>query len=384
MLGPGTESAIYSFGSGSRTLEADAVQDWLTNLFEAAGMSRASADTVAACLMFAQRRGVLSHGVSLAPIYLRRLLDGGFIARPRYAEATSGAVFSLDAGGGCGAPAMSYACDKGAALASEHGLSLALVRNSGHAGALGFYADMLARRGLVTVTFCNADLTMVPPGGRRAALGSNPLSIGIPTPAAHPPLLDMATSAAAFGKIATHAARGEAIPGNWAVNADGKPTTDPVEALNGGLLPAAGPKGYGLAFMIDALAAGLSGGRTGSEITPLYRATDQVQGVSLLAVVIDPQHCSGNLTAAVKSVSDTVRNSGSSRDSEPMVPGEPESRLLATAGAHLSLPVTLITRLTSYAEELNAPTPASIRLSIDTEQTLPPTLVRDLGAAHNN
>ena len=117
---------------------------------------------------------------------------------------------------------------------------------------------------------CNTRPLMPAPGGAERVVGNNPIAIAVPSDGRRPIVLDMATSEAAMGKIRMAEKAGEAIPGTWAVKADGSATTDPTEAIAGMLLPAAGPKGFGLAFLIDLLCGVLSGGATGAAVQPLY------------------------------------------------------------------------------------------------------------------
>jgi LDH2 family malate/lactate/ureidoglycolate dehydrogenase len=111
---------------------------------------------------------------------------------------------------------------------------------------------------------------MPAPGGVEAMVGNNPIAIALPSAGEFPVEADMALSATAMGKIRLAAAAGERIPEDWAVDAQGRPTTDPAAAIKGMLLPAAGPKGFGLAFVIDLLCGGLSDGGVGADVRPLY------------------------------------------------------------------------------------------------------------------
>src|SRR5207253_6624736 len=111
---------------------------------------------------------------------------------------------------------------------------------------------------------------MPAPKNARQVVGNNPLAIGVPLPGRPPMVLDMALSEAALGKIRLAAQEGREIPSTWATDRSGTPTTDPVAAIAGMLLPAAGPKGYGLALMVDVLSGVLSGGSYGSLVQGLY------------------------------------------------------------------------------------------------------------------
>jgi LDH2 family malate/lactate/ureidoglycolate dehydrogenase len=144
------------------------------------------------------------------------------------------------------------------------------VRNGFHFGTAGRYARMMAEQDCVGIVLSNTRPLMPAPGGAEALVGNNPIAVALPSAGAFPVEADMALSATAMGKIRLAAAAGEPIPGDWAVDADARPTTDPAAAIKGMLLPAAGPKGFGLAFVIDLLCGGLSGGAVGAEVRPLY------------------------------------------------------------------------------------------------------------------
>jgi len=144
------------------------------------------------------------------------------------------------------------------------------VRNAFHFGTAGRYARLMAEQDCVGIVMSNTRPLMPAPGGAEAITGNNPIAIALPGAGEFPVEVDMALSATAMGKIRLAAAAGQSIPADWAMAADGKPTTDPNEAIKGMLAPAAGPKGFGLAFVIDLLCGGLSGGAIGAEVRPLY------------------------------------------------------------------------------------------------------------------
>src|SRR5262249_15699484 len=145
-----------------------------------------------------------------------------------------------------------------------------VVRNAFHFGTAGRYARLMADEGCVGIVASNTRPLMPPPGGAEALAGNNPPAIALPTVGDHPVQGDMAPRPTAMGKIRLAAAAGETIPAGWAIDAGGRPTTDPAAAIKGMLLPAAGPKGFGLAFVLDLLCGGLSEGAIGAEVRPLY------------------------------------------------------------------------------------------------------------------
>jgi LDH2 family malate/lactate/ureidoglycolate dehydrogenase len=129
---------------------------------------------------------------------------------------------------------------------------------------------MMAEQNCVGIVLSNTRPLMPAPGGAEALVGNNPIAIALPSSGEFPVEADMALSATAMGKIRLAAAAGESIPEGWAVDSQGRPTLDPATAIKGMLLPAAGPKGFGLAFVIDLLCGGLSNGAVGAEVRPLY------------------------------------------------------------------------------------------------------------------
>src|SRR5262249_42751176 len=148
------------------------------------------------------------------------------------------------------------------------------VRNAFHFGAAGFWARRIAAAGCVGIAAANTRPLMPAPGGAAPVTGNNPIAFAAPSgvgpSGAEPIVTDVSWSAATMGKIRLAQAAGEPIPSGWACDADGNPTTDPAAAIKGMLLPAAGPKGFVMAMMVDLLCGGLSSGAIGDEVRPLY------------------------------------------------------------------------------------------------------------------
>jgi LDH2 family malate/lactate/ureidoglycolate dehydrogenase len=233
--------------------------------------------------------GVSSHGVSRMPIYLKRV-DLGLVsvgAAPEIVRESPSALV-VDAGNGFGHPAAAWAAERCIEKASASGAAVAGVVNSTHFGMAGHYAELIAKAGMIGIATTNSSPRMAPWGASDALLGTNPLAIAVPTgDDSEAIVLDMATSVAALGKIVEAAAEPRAIPPGWALDAVGEFTTDPQAALAGTVLPFAGPKGSGLAFMLDVLAGILTGARFGVEVGSLYRD------------LTSPERC-GHFLAAVK------------------------------------------------------------------------------------
>jgi LDH2 family malate/lactate/ureidoglycolate dehydrogenase len=173
-------------------------------------------------------------------------------------------------------------------MAREHGIAAVGVKNSNHFGIGAYYAMMGLKDDMIAVVCTNTSPLMAPFGGKEAFLGTNPIAIAIPAGDQYPVVLDMATSLVPRGKIEVAARKGEKIPVGWAIDADGRPTQDPAEALKGTLLPMGGPKGYGLALMVDILAGILTEAAFGDNIGSLFGDMDKPQNVGHFMLAIDP------------------------------------------------------------------------------------------------
>jgi LDH2 family malate/lactate/ureidoglycolate dehydrogenase len=165
----------------------------------------------------------------------------------------------------------------------------------------------------VGIVLSNTRPLMPPPGGAEALVGNNPIAVALPSAGEFPVEADMALSATAMGKIRLAAAAGQRIPEDWAVDSQGRPTTDPAAAINGMLLPAAGPKGFGLAFVIDLLCGGLSDGAVGAEVRPLYGDPAEPYRCSHFFLAIDAGHFPVGERFAQRVRDQAIRVSGSKR-----------------------------------------------------------------------
>src|SRR5215831_10281589 len=257
--------------AGSIAIDAQRLTSAVADIFAAVGVAAADAQVVAADLVAADLEGIASHGVMLVPMYVERINKGSVSPRSS-GEVVSdrGGAIVIDAGNALGQLTSRQAVKLAVARAREFGLAAVTVRNGFHFGTAGRYARMMAEQNCVGVVLSNTRPLMPAPGGAEALVGNNPIAIALPSAGEFPAEADMALSATAMGKIRLAAAAGARIPEDWAVDSQGRPTTDPAAAIKGMLLPAAGPKGFGLAFIIDLLCGGLSDGAVGDEVRPLY------------------------------------------------------------------------------------------------------------------
>lgn len=246
------------------------------------------ASLVADSVVLAELRGVRSHGVIRLPVYVERIQRG--VLNPR-AELRivreSRATATFDACDGHGIPVGVRAMDRCIEKAREHGIGAVAVRRSSHFGMAWYFARRAVEQGMIGVALSNADAFVAPWGAAQRYLGTNPLAIGIPAGDEPPIALDMATSAAAHGRILLARQRNQPIPLGWALDKEGNPTTDPAAALEGALLPFGEAKGSGIALLIDLICGPLAGALTGPFIAPLYTGLDRPQGLGNFFLAID-------------------------------------------------------------------------------------------------
>jgi LDH2 family malate/lactate/ureidoglycolate dehydrogenase len=260
------------------------------------GMPQDNAATTADILGWADLHGVDSHGISMIPGYDRARRAGrtNMQAAPRIIKETAVSAL-VDGDGGLGhVPgrfAMQVAIDK----AKAAGMAITAVRNSAHFGATGYYTLMAAKAGLIGMACTSNSVAQVAPTfGKEVKLGTDPWSFAAPTANGEPFLLDMATTTVAAGRIRNKANEGLPLPPGWVLDKEGRPSTDPAEAREkGGSLTSLGGspesssyKGYGLAVMVNVLAACLSGATL---ITDLMAGKKpQGNGIGHCFIAIDP------------------------------------------------------------------------------------------------
>jgi LDH2 family malate/lactate/ureidoglycolate dehydrogenase len=337
-----------------------ALLEHCTTLLAAAGLDDDAAGLVADSLVDAEMRGIGSHGVTRVRIYVSRLRAGlvDAVARPAVVaeSAGSGTVDARNAMGHLGARA---GVDLAADGAEASGAYVVGVVNSNHCGALGYFARRATRRGLAVLAMSTAPPTMAYFGGRTRAVGTNPICLAVPRADGPAIVFDIATSATARGKIIVAGQLGTPIPAGWAVDLQGRPTTDAAAALAGAVLPFAGPKGSGLAMMIDLLCGALLAGVSGFDIGDMYETWDRPQRVTHLFVVLDPDRWIGRAAFA-----DHVRRFVTSVHALPaaagvehvLLPGEVEEAAADRAEREgVRLPAPVAVDLDELASELGLP-----------------------------
>ncbi|OGA16365.1 MAG: hypothetical protein A3H33_01070 [Betaproteobacteria bacterium RIFCSPLOWO2_02_FULL_65_20] len=346
---------IVKTGSDICIPEAELIE-FAAALLVAAGVSRPSGRLVAEALVAADMEGQASHGVTLVPLYIERIRGGSVSLRTQARVASDrGSAVVLDAQNALGQLTSQQAIDILKERVPEHGIATVAVRNGFHFGTAGRWAQMLADHGWIGVAMSNTRPLMPAPGGAERVVGNNPIAIAMPSESGPPILLDMAMSASAMGKIRLAQAAGEHIPEGWATDASGQPTTDPAEAIKGMLLPAAGPKGFGLAFMIDLFCGGLSCGAIGGEVKPLYGDASEPYACAHFFLGIDVKRfCEpAQFRARVTGFAERVRHSRRSMGVDRIfTPGEPAWRVLQKNGGMCPLASEVVKELKQTAQQL--------------------------------
>ena len=255
------------------TFAADQLRGFTAALFGAAGVPQDEAALVSDTLVRADLWGHSSHGVMRAPWYLDRLRSGvmAAVTAPE-TVVDAGAIAVIDGRDGVGQVIAHRAMTDAIVRAKRHGVGIVSVRFSNHHGALGYFTRMAAESGCIGVLSANGSPAMAAWGGRKKIIGNNPWSIAAPAGRHAPMMLDIANTVVARGKIFLARQKGQPVPLGWAMDAEGRPTTDPVAALSGVILPMAQHKGYAISLMMDVLSGVLSGSGVMTEVNGPYQA----------------------------------------------------------------------------------------------------------------
>jgi (2R)-3-sulfolactate dehydrogenase (NADP+) len=261
----------------------------VTDALTASDTASENARSVADALIGAELCGQGGHGLRRVPAYCAQARSGKVKghAMPTSTRPRPGAIH-VDAGFGFAYPAIDLAVRQLAEIAPTQGVALAGVYRSHHAGVAGLAVEALARKGIVALMFANSPAAMAPWGGGQALFGTNPIAFAAPVEDGAPIVVDVSLSKVARGKIMAANQKGEPIPEGWALDADGKPTTDARAGLAGTMVPLGDAKGTALALMVELLAAGLTGANFASEQTSFFDAAGAPPGTGQAIIAIDP------------------------------------------------------------------------------------------------
>jgi LDH2 family malate/lactate/ureidoglycolate dehydrogenase len=327
---------------------------WIAAAFRACGVPSKDAQLTAEALTTADVEGVGSHGVMLLPMYVERLQAGSVNSEPKFSIFEDyPSLTRLDADRALGQVSSTFAVQLATERAQKYGTSIIAVKNAFHFGAAAFWSRKIAESNMIGIAMSNTRPLMPAPGGAERVIGNNPVSFAFPSDDGQTLVVDMATSSSAMGKIRNAERRGEDIPEGWATDKNGRPTISATEAISGMLLPAAGPKGFGLAVAIDLLCGGLSGGAAPDEVKPLYGPPNQNYDCShfFLAIAVETP-----FSRRVGALAERIRTS-TKVEGTPKIyaPGDLEREHKAALNGSLEVELSLKEQLDKLAEKLGIP-----------------------------
>jgi (2R)-3-sulfolactate dehydrogenase (NADP+) len=314
-----------------------------------AGAHPDMAAVTARALVYADAHGLPSHGVARIPQYAAHLKNGRAdgTAKPKIAAAKGGAAL-VDAGCGLAFAACALAVHEAIRRARDFGVAYAGVTNSHHFGVAGYHLEAVGAAGLVGMAFGNSPAAMPAAGGTRPIFGTNPIAAIFPRPHAAPLLIDLSLSEVARGKLMIAAKEGKSIPLGWALDKDGKPTTDPKAALEGSMLPLGGAKGAMLALIVELLVTAVTGAAIGFEATSFFVEEGNRPRLGQAFLVIDPAALSGR---AIYDERIETLIAAMTEDPSVRLPGYRRYALAARAAKEgIAIPAALHRQLTELAK----------------------------------
>jgi len=338
------------------------LKEFAKDVFVRVDMPPSDAEAEAAVLIWANLRGVDSHGVLRIPAYVDNVDKGVMNPKPniRIINETP-ATLSIDADRAFGPVVTTFAMNRMIEKAKEVGIGWAIIRNVTHQGAMGYYPLMAAKRDMAGIISVSDPPNMAPHGARAAGVSNSPIAISVPAKRHRPLILDMATSVAAQGKISLAIDKGVQIPENWALDKNGNPTTDPKRAVI--LLPFGGPKGSGLALMFECLAGVMCGNPLlGPVLLDKVSIDPYIQNSFLAAINIsmftDVETYKEHIDYTIDGIKALPKAEGIN---EIFVPGEPEEKIFEERSRNgIPLPEGTIQRLRDVAKNLDIKLPPGL------------------------
>ena len=267
----------------------------IKKIFRSYGLVDKDTSICTNAIINAELVGAPSHGLSRLKMYCDRISKKVINPKPKIKiKKISQSIAHVDANNSIGFVAADIAIKTAINNAKKTGIGLVAVKNSGHYGLSGYYAEQAVKKGLIVMVFTNAPPAVAPHGALKSLFGTNPICFGTPTGSKIPFILDTSISMINRGKIRVAAREGGKIPEGVALDKFGKPTTDPKKALEGVQLPIAGFRGSGLAWMVDILSGVLTGGNHAGRVKDPFTDFSGPQNIGHLFFVIKPNLFVGN------------------------------------------------------------------------------------------
>jgi L-2-hydroxycarboxylate dehydrogenase (NAD+) len=339
----------------------DAARTLGERILLAIGVADDDATRVVDSLLFADRRGVGTHGLMRLPFYVDRVRAGGIDPRASTTVVRdSPATALLDGGNGFGAVVTTRVAQLAIEKAASVGAATVVGRAMNHFGAAAYYATMASARGMVGIVMGNVTASMSPTGGTTAVVGNNPIAFAIPSAGPDPVVFDATTSRSSWGALLRAMQRGEPVAEGAFLGPDGKPSVDPAVILAGGSLqPIESYKGYGLALVIGLLTGVLGGGSFDADIKHPYRELAAAGDNAALAIALDVQRFVAleEFAQRVDMISREIRSAPRAEGTTTiMVPGDREAQTARAYEDHVALDVETLAQIEKLAAELGVGT----------------------------
>ena len=280
----------------------------IKKIFIKNNLSPEHASISANALINAELVGAYSHGLSRLKMYCDRINKKVINPKPKIKiKKISQSISHLDANDSIGFVAADIAIKTAIKNAKKTGIGMVAVKNSGHYGLSGYYAEQAVRKNLITMIYTNAPPAIAPFGSKRSLFGTNPICFGTPTGSKVPFILDTSISMINRGKIRLAARNNQKIPGSVALDKFGRPTTDPKKALKGVQLPIAGFRGSGLAWMIDILSGVLTGSNHSGRVKDPFDDFSGPQNIGHLFITFKTNLFVNNFNNRIKNNIKTIK-----------------------------------------------------------------------------
>ena len=323
------------------------------------GMSEEHSQITADILVTTDQMGTHSHGVVSLRQYLKRMREGGLVANAEPEVVSEGPCWAcMDGKSIMGMVSTHKAMELAIEKARAVGIGYVTLRNGSHCGAVGYYANMAAKEGMIGLSMSGCTPIMAVTGGKGGTMGNNPMSYAVPAGKEKTILFDIALSRVAAGKIVAANTVGKKIPDDWYVDAEGLPTTDPsLYPHIGALLPMAGHKGYGFAVMVEVLSGVMSGGGMLDGVGHwLFGPTSAPENLTqcMIAINVEAMMPMEQFHQRVDSMIEKIKNSPKAKGVERIyLPGEIElERFAENQEKGIDLPDDVRIKLNGLAEDL--------------------------------
>jgi (2R)-3-sulfolactate dehydrogenase (NADP+) len=313
-----------------------------------AGTLPGNAGYFADAILDTELSGLEGHGFYWLQYYCEHVRSGKVDGRAKpQVKKMSPVAFRVDARRGFAHPAIEAGFSRLIPAARKNGIAGMAVHNSYNAATLGYHTGYLAKQGLVAFGFTNSTPAIAPVGGRKPVIGTNPLSFAVPGRAGKLAfLIDQSASAVTWTAVKLAADEGRSIPLGWALDADGKPTSDPARGLAGSMAPAGGYKGFGVGLIVEVMCAALAGARRGPEMGSFMANDGKPIGCGQFFIALEPKVFSGGaFTRQIAALARSITSQEGAR--LPNARRAANQKRLAKEG--LPIDRTLYERLKSFA-----------------------------------